>query len=521
VKYRTAIKRIEAVIFLLLPFLVARAANWPVVDLRPARAMEKDRCGRQSEKHFDFNPACQEAYQDIIQLKLDAGQNILRAEESRDPDNLVPLFLENYIDFFILFFNEDPAEYASRKGMLDQRIKWMNEGPESSPFYLFTHSVIHFQWAAIKVKFGDNWDAGWEFRRSFLQSKELMQKFPSFVPARMLRGAMEVAAGTIPDGYRWLSSLLGIKGNIKEGMQRLSDVLTADDVSFHWLRNEATFYYLYLKFYIENKHEDVFAYIRTHNLDIKNNYLFSYLAANLAINDQRAAYAEQVIRQRSKEEGYLAMPVWDLEMGYALICHQSPDAHIYLERYVNTFKGRFYVKDALQKLSWYYYLNGNMVQAAQYRTQILSKGGLESDADKQALKEARSGQWPDKVLLKARLLCDGGYYTEALQSLQGKGVGDFHTPEDKCEFAYRLGRIYDGLGRNSDAISAYLSAIRMGENLRPYFAARAALQTGYIYEQQGDKPTAINYFQICLSLKDHDYKNSLDQKAKAGIERCK
>ncbi|HEY4209790.1 MAG TPA: hypothetical protein VGM31_23350, partial [Puia sp.] len=268
-------------------------------------------------------------------------------------------------------------------------------------------------------------------------------------------------------------------------------------------------------------HEEVFTYIRRHDLDIRNNYLFAYLAANLAINDQQSAYAEQVMRQRSRDGGYLAMPVWDLEMGYVLLCHQSADANIYLERFIDTFKGKFYVKDALQKLSWHYYLHGDMTQAMGYRAQILSKGGADADADKQALKEAKSGKWPDKVLLKARLLCDGGYYAEALQSLQGRAEGDFRTPEDKCEFAYRLGRIYDGLGRVSEAISAYTTAYNAGQHLKEYFAARAALQTGYIYERQGDKAFAMRYFQQCLSLKDHDYKNSLDQKAKAGMERCK
>jgi len=175
VKYRTAIKSSGAVILLLLPFFVA------------------------SQKHFDFSMPCQDAYREIIQLRLDAGQKILDGEKKKDPDNLMPLFLENYIDFFVLFFNEDPSEYQARKGMLEKRIAWMNEGPESSPFYLFTHSVIHFQWAAIKIKFGDNWDAGWEFRRSFIQSKESLNKFPDFSPALMLNGAMQVVAGTIPD----------------------------------------------------------------------------------------------------------------------------------------------------------------------------------------------------------------------------------------------------------------------------------------------------------------------------------
>jgi hypothetical protein len=31
----------------------------------------------------------------------------------------------------------------------------------------------------------------------------------------------------------------------------------------------------------------------------------------------------------------------------------------------------------------------------------------------------------------------------------------------------------------------------------------------------------MGFFQKCLSLKDHDYKNSLDQRAKSGVARCK
>jgi len=473
------------------------------------------------QKHYDFNSNCRQAYNEIIHLKLDAGQRILNVEKQRDPDNLIPAFLENYIDFFILFFNEDPAEYHARINRLDERIDLMDRGPESSPLHLFTKSIIHFQWAAIKVKFGNNWDAGWEFRRSFLQSKENQQKFPAFSPAVMLSGAMQVVAGTIPDGYKWLSSLLGIKGNITTGMRRLNSFLAQSDPWAALYHDEAVFYYLYLKFYIENKREEVFTYIRQNKLDVRDNHLYAYLAVNLAVNDQQSAYAEHIIRQKNNGTDYLEMPVWDLEMGYASLNHLEPDAHTYLERFLLCFKGRFYVKDALQKLSWYYYLQGDNRKAAVFRERTLQEGASDADADKQALKEARSGRWPDKTLLKARLLCDGGYYGEALQSLQGSSDGSFASAEEKCEFTYRLGRIYDGLGRMGDAVAAYRTAISNGENLKEYFAARAALQTGYIYEKNGDRLTAIAYFQKCLSMREHEYKNSLDQKAKAGIARCK
>jgi tetratricopeptide (TPR) repeat protein len=473
------------------------------------------------QKHFDFNDGCRQAYREIIQLRLEEGSQLLAVERKRDPDNLIPVFLDNYIDFFQLFFNEDAVDYQAWQGRLDQRIAMMGESPESSPFSLFTRSVIHFQWAAIKIKFGYNWDAGWEFRRSFLESQECLKKFPVFSPATMLGGAMKVAAGTIPDGYKWLSSLLGIRGSVKDGMEELDRFLRLDDEWSGLFRDEATFYDLYLQFYILNKHESVFSYIRAHNLDMRNNYLYAYLCANLCINDQQSALAEQIIGGRSHAPGYLDMPVWDLEMGYASLNHLEPGTPLYLERFLRRFKGRFYVKDALEKLSWYYYLKGNQPVADSLRRLVLQRGTAESDADRQALKEARNSQWPDKMLLQSRLLSDGGYFEEALQTLQGVSPSSLSRPEEKCELAYRLGRIYDGLGRKEEAIAAYLTTIKTGERFPEYFAARAALQVGYIYEGQGDCDRAVEYFQKCLSLKNHDYKNSLDQRAKAGVARCK
>jgi len=474
-----------------------------------------------AQKKFDFNSSCQKAYKEIIWLKLKNGQELIDNEKKSNPDNLIPYFLENYIDFFILFFNQDPSEYKIRRENAEKRFQLLKTGPTSSPFYLFTKSVMHFQWAAVHVKFASNWDAAWEFRRSFLSGKENREKFPEFAPGAMLNGSMEVAAGTIPSGYKWLSSLLGIKGTIRGGMDTLERFIAQNDTWATLFRDEAIFYYLYLKFYIENKRADVFDFINKHQLDIKNNHLFAYLAANLALNDQQAAYAKRIIEQRNMSSEYFDTPIWDYELGFAKIDHLDTDAAIYLDKFLNRFKGKFYVKDVLQKLSWFYYLHSDAKKANEYRALILKKGSLDTEADKQAFKEAKTDKWPNVILLKARLLNDGGYHKEALQILEGKSSSDFVNIEDKLELAYRLGRIYDDLGRKDEAITTYLTAIKLGQQRREHYAARAALQIGYIYEKRNDKQTAIAYFEKVIEMKDHDYKNSLDQKAKAGIARCK
>jgi hypothetical protein len=38
---------------------------------------------------------------------------------------------------------------------------------------------------------------------------------------------------------------------------------------------------------------------------------------------------------------------------------------------------------------------------------------------------------------------------------------------------------------------------------------------------RGLKEQAIAYYQKCIEMEDHEFKDSLDQRAKAGIARCK
>ena len=76
------------------------------------------------------------------------------------------------------------------------------------------------------------------------------------------------------------------------------------------------------------------------------------------------------------------------------------------------------------------------------------------------------------------------------------------------------------MNKDTEAIQYYLAAIQSGQLLKEYYAARSALQIGYIYEKKGQRALAITYYQKCLDMKDHEYKDSLDQRAKSGIARC-
>ncbi|WP_018612706.1 tetratricopeptide repeat protein [Segetibacter koreensis] len=475
-----------------------------------------------SQKVYVFDSTCRLAYNEIIKLKLDHGRELINKAHEENADNLIPDLLEGYIDFFVLFFNEDSAEYRLRKENFDKRLSAFDSGPHNTPFYRFSKAVTYLQRAAVKIKFGERYSAGWDFKKANSQIKENRSAYPKFQPNKMIYGPLEVVIGTVPQGYRWITNLFGMKGSINEGMQHMRSLLSSNDDLAKLFSNEATFYYCYLMFYIENKPDEVFKLIRAKKLDIVNNHLFTYLAANLALNSKQTEYARQIVQQRNMSADYMQTPAWDFELGYTKFHKlQLDEAIASFQKFINTFKGKFYVKDVLQKLSWAYYLKGNKEEAEKYRQLTIRNGNTDSDADKQAYRDAKKGLWPDETLLKARILNDGGYNKEALAILNKKNIEDYTKPEEKLEYAYRMGRIYDDMGKDDEAIQFYDMVVKLGKERTEYFAARAALQLGFIYEKSNQKTLAIASFQKCLDMGDHEYKDSLDQRAKSGIARCK
>ncbi len=474
-----------------------------------------------AQTKFDFNAACIQAYQDITKLKTKTGQQQIQKLQLQQPDNLIPVLLENYIDFYTLFLNEDPSDYTRLFPQFQERLDRVEAGNSNSPFYLYAQAVIRMQRAMVQVKFGNFWDAGWECRKAFLLLKENKKKFPQFSLNDLWFGALEAVIGTVPKGYKWITSLFGMKGSLTEGMRKVRNYANSNDATAKQFFNESVFVYTYLLFYFENKKEDALEYIIHKKLDLVNNHLHAFMAANLALNNKDAERTKSIILHLNKSPEYLKLSVWNFQLGYAHLYHlETTEAIHYFNEYTSQFKGKFYLKDVYQKMSWAYYLQGNIKEANTHKQLAITKGSTFSDADKKALKDAKAKNWPNPILLKARLFNDGGYHSDALKQFAGKSSNDFNKEEEKLEFAYRLARIYDDLGKKEEAIKNYLIAIRLGQNRREYYAARAALQIGQIYEERGEKALAIEYYKKCIDMEDHEYKDSLDQRAKSGIARC-
>lgn len=463
---------------------------------------------------FQFSENCQKAYQAFMSMKLNEGKAFLLKEIQANTSNYMIVLLSNYEDFISLTFNENPAEYKAKKPYFEKRLNLIEKGDQNSPYRLFGKALLYFQWCVIQIKYADYWDAAWDFRRSYLTFKENKKKFPAFPYNDLFLGAQEAVISTIPSGYKWISNILGMKGNMKHGMGLLNRCLVSSNPFF---KEEAFLYYIYLKNYLENDVDGASKIIETNRLDIKNNMLFAFMASNLALNNKKAAVAESILANRNMSKEYMPFPMLDYEMGDAKMKRLDYGAISYFDKFIKNSKSNFYTKDACYNMALCYYLMGKNDLANQYKQKTRSMGKTESDADKQAQKNAAK-PFPHRELLKARLLNDGGNNEQALAILLK--ITNLNS-ENELEWYYRLGRVYDELNNEEKALENYLKTLEIGKNSTEYFAARAALQTGYLYEKKGNNKEAIKFFNVVLELDDHEYKNSLDQRAKASINRIR
>jgi predicted Zn-dependent protease len=475
----------------------------------------------QAQLQYNWNDRAQQIYEAITSLKIPEARKAILIEKKLNPSNLALPMLESYADFYELFLNEDESLYKKYYPQFEKRIQVFESGPKNTPYYLYALALAHLHKSLAAIRFDKNWEAALDFRKAYLLFRDNRKAYPKFTPNDVYYGILTTVIGTIPKGYQWMASILGLSGKISEGNAMVLKYINSNDEYSKRCRNEALLVYPYLLMNFEGNQKKAFDFISNTPYDFKKNQMHAYMATNLYLNHQQSAKALTIVEQMESSDSYLPLAFWNLELGYAYLNELKLDkAQKALTEFIQNFKGKFYIKDAYERLSWIAYMNGDLKKAQSYRASILTVGNEITDADKQAQQNAQKGTWPHPLLLKARLLSDGGYQTQALALLAGKTTNDFSTESDKTEFAYRLGRIYDLMDQDENALRFYKSAIEKGAHLTDYFAARAALQMGNIYENKAAYSKAIEYYTICIELKNHAFKNSLDQKAKSGIQRC-
>ena len=473
-----------------------------------------------AQGNFVFSENAKAAYNKVLNLRFEEAETLLIKLKAEEPNNLIVHYIENYIDFFRIFINENKAEFERLENNKNIRLEKIKTGDKASPYYWFVQAEIKLQWALARLKFEEYFTAFKEVNSAHKLLTKNQEKFPDFIANKKSLGILHAMVGTIPDNYKWGVSLLSsLTGTIEQGRKEIEEVIEYAKYNDFFFEEETLVMYAFLMLHLNNESEEAWQIINSGKLRAAENPLACFVLANVAMRTGRNDEAIRLLENRPKSKQIEDFFYLDYMLGLCKLYRLDEDAEVDLEYYVTQFKGQNYVKEAYQKIAWFHLLMGNIDGYHHNMNQCKSKGSAIIGGDKTALKEARSGTVPNVTLLQGRLLFDGGYYKRAYDLLSNFSTADFSDKRSELELSYRLGRITHSLKEYPKAINYYQQTIDVGQYEGYYFACNAALQIGLIYEKQQNKIKAKEYYNRCLSIKPDEYKSSLHQKAKAGLNR--
>ena len=472
--------------------------------------------------NFEFTKMHQDAYELIISLRFEEGKKLIKQIKLEQPDDVLVYHIENYIDFLSIFINENKAEFKSKEKNKDFRLAQLKKGDSKSPYYLFSQAELLLQWALTRIKFEEYLTAAIEVNKAIGLLEKNQKLFPDFISNKKSLSILHAIAGTIPDKYKGIIGVISnFDGTIDQGLREIEEVLAYANENDYLFKKESIAIKSTIMLHLKNEKEKAWTYLNNSEIDRVNNPLAAFLLASTAMKCGRNDEAILILEERKRSIKFFPMYYLDLMLGSAKLHRLDKDANIYIRTYLKYFKGQNYIKDAYRKIAWYeLVVNSNKEGYKESMRACHLLGNTAIDEDKSAMKEAARLAAPNKELLKARLLYDGGYYDKAITILNTISQKNLST-EDEIEFLYRKGRVFQAQGKSEMALNSFEKCKAYEGQSNLYYICNSTLQMGIIYESQNQLDLAENNFQDCLTMKPSEYKNSLHQKAKAGLNRLK
>lgn len=476
-------------------------------------------CTISAEPYFYFSTELTQAYRSVVDLRLRDAHIQVQRIKILEPENDLVHLIENYIDFFTTFIGEKEVDFEAFMSEKKRRLNAVKRGDVDSPYYLFVQAEILLQSALVRLKFEEYLGAFNEASKAYDLLEYNQKKFPYFVGNLKSLGILHALVGSIPTKYRWGLNLLGMDGSIREGQSEIEKVLNYAKQHDFVFEQETISIYAFVLLHLSKEPVKAWEVLNHPAIDLKNSLLACFVKANVALKTGRTDLAITILEERPNSEAYYQFDQLEYMLGIAKLHKLDAGCTAHFLNFITSFEGRNYIKDAYLKLAWSSLLFEDGKRYAHWLSMAKTEGGQIVDEDKSALRWASKKAKPNLSLLRSRLASDGGYFDEALSELERIGDPKTLPTNEVLEWHYRRGRILQAQNEFEKALKEFDEVLASEEVSTSYMIGNSALQKGLIYESLGQWEAAHLAFSHCLDIEIDEYRSSINQKARAGIDR--
>lgn len=471
---------------------------------------------------FTWDEELEEILADVLHLRLlQAGPRIQAAQKNK-PFNLLPYYLEDYLDFYFAFVDGRPkaiyGKYMERK---EARLVWLEQGDEQDPYTLYAQADVHLRWAMIYALYQDNMLAFKSIKKASTLLERNQKRFPNFLLNKRALGILHTMVGAIPDKYQWGATLVGLRGDVEEGLGELQTVIQHGKQQPEFIFNEEVQQlYSMLLLYMGNDDPAAWGALNTALLDPVNNPMATYILVSRYIKTGESKQGLFLLEKRKVAEEEYPFPQLELLQGHCKLYRLDKTAEAHYKNYLGMYRGVNGIKEAYQRLGWLALLEKNKNQYFYYMKEVERKGAHYISPDRSAMNEmelAKAKKQPHLQLLQARLYYDGGYYDNAHSVLEQCSIKELKEEEEQIEYFYRKGRVYQKMRKKELALEAFEETLTRGSKKSYYYACNAALQAGLVQESRAEWAAAKAYYERCLKEKPEQYQATLHSRAKVRL----
>jgi TolA-binding protein len=458
-----------------------------------------------------FDERTKPAYEAALDLNITQVHSLIP-----EPKTVQDHYVISLAEALELLITEDAEKFKEYENNFQSRQS--KKIKSSTQEYQFLQAEMHLQWAFIYLKFGHELDAAVSLREAYLITEACKKKSPEYLPIKKTSGMLEVIMGSVPEKYNWILGLLGMKGSIQSGLEDLESIRTSDSA----LAFEANLIYALIHGFVLQHPDLATAEIKQLVAEKPESKLTLFLAGSLLIKNSQSEEALLMLNKLSSLPQDAPLYYTDYQKG-EIYLHKADylNSISSYRSFINHYNGQNYIKDAYYKIGLCYWLNGNINDAYASFKEAKTKGIEATEADKSAARSLSEKELPHIELSKVRYYTDGGFYLEAQKILETLTIKELPTQRDQVEFYYRKARLAHKVNQLTAAKTFYNQTIDMAGDEPWYFAPNACLQLAYMARDTHDEATAKKYFERALSYKKHEYKNSIDSKAKSGLAQIK
>ena len=468
---------------------------------------------------YDNNQNIRIAHQYLFALRPLSAEKLLNSEETKNPQNGYVIYYRLYGEILGLLIGNSAELYNNRVSVLNHYIDQLKRLPENAPEYRMLLGEAKVYSGLLQVKYSNKISGLIVCLRGYNLLVENAEKYPLFESDRKIPGLIQIGVAFMPKILQWGIKILGIKGNPKEGLAKLSEYSRFAEGKPGY--EEEAFIFTMAAYKLMNQEDELMKMIYKKQVHYKEMALINYVAATAAIEANDANLSLELLSHITPEKLEISFPPVNYLKGKAKMLRLDSDANIILLNYLKESDGIDYLKTTLYDLTCYYYLSGDNSEYLNYREQTKQKGRELHNRDIEAAFEVMKAE-PSKIaLLRADYLTRGGYFERAEEELKKVVPTDTINESEKVQYYFLIGECKRLKNQINQAESAYLKAVVAGRSSGNYFAQKALVQSGLMMEKAGFKSDATKYYEACLHFKakNNPYSDLFHNKAKAGLIR--